>query len=191
MTERFVKGKRRTETPRLKDLPAVLVQQAADSDGNRSENHDAAGRFARGNRAALGQGIKALIRKGLGDPADPATGALVREATRLYLALLRSLPSDGPGVRQLAAAQARHAMLATHYANEAAKAGLATKLGLELAEASRAHDTTAQRLSVTAYDRAVREAAARPKPNPLAWLTESADEPADGTTEQPAEGSSS
>jgi hypothetical protein len=155
MTTRFVKGKARTETPRLKDLSTP--EAARDP----SEGRDGGGRFARGNRTGFGQGIKALIRKGLGDPTNEATGRLVREATRLYLAVLRSLPSDGPGVRQLVASQSRHAMLATYYANEAAREGLASDRGLKLAEASRAHDTTAQRLAVTAYDRAVREAAAK------------------------------
>lgn len=152
------------ESPRLKDTPAL--ETARKPTVGRGE----AGRFATGNRAAIGQGIKALIRKGLGDPSNPATAELVKEATRLYLALLRSLPSDGPGVRQLCAAQARHAMLATHYANEAANAGLATATGLKLAEAARSHDTTAQRLSVTAFDRAVREANAAPPVDPLERL---------------------
>jgi hypothetical protein len=155
MATRFVKDKARTETPRLKDLSAN--EPARDPSAGRGE----AGRFGAGNRHGIGQGIKALIRRGLGDPENPATAALVKEATRLYLHLLRSLPSDGPGVRQLVASQARHAMLATFYANEAARVGLATDDGLKLAEASRAHDTTAQRLGVTAYDRATREAAAR------------------------------
>ena len=153
MTTRFVKGKARTETPRLKDLSIAATAR------DPSEGRGEAGRFAPGNRTAVGQGHKSLIRRGLGDPADPLTGPIVRDATKLYLSLLRTLPSDGPGVRQLVASQARHAMLATHYANEAARAGLATDQGLRLAEAARAHDTTAQRLSVTAYDRAVRESA--------------------------------
>lgn len=167
MTTRFTKGKVRTETPRIKDLSAVATAR------DPSEGRTAGGRFGAGNRASVGQGIKALIRKGLGDPEDPATEALVREATRLYIALLRSLPSDGPGVRQLVAAQARHAMLATHYANEAAKVGLSSDVGLKLAEASRAHDTTAQRLSVTAYDRAVREAVTKPRQSATAALVAS------------------
>ena len=175
MTARFVKGKARTETPRLKDLS--LPETARDPSEGRGE----AGRFAAGNRASVGQGIKALIRKGLGDPDDEATGSLVREATRLYLALLRSLPADGPGVRQLVASQARHAMLATHYANEAARVGLGTKDGLAMAEASRAHDTTAQRLSVTAYDRAVREAASKPR-DPMAELNRRLGIPTEGTS---------
>jgi hypothetical protein len=36
-----------------------------------------------------------------------------------------------------------------------------------MAEASRAHDTTAQRMSVAAYDRSVREAAGKPKRNSI------------------------
>lgn len=165
MAKRFVKDAFRTETPRLKDLH---VQETARDPSEGRQEH---GHFGPDNRISEDQGTKALIRKGLGDPSDPLTGELVRASTRLYRAILRSLPSDGPGVRQLVASQARHALLATHYANEAAKAGFASDRGLKLAEASRAHDTTAQRLAVTAYDRAVREAAAKPKRDPLAWLT--------------------
>lgn len=138
----------------MKDLH--VVASARDPSDGRTQG----GRFGKGNRASVGNGFKSLIRKSLGDPDDPAAAELVRQATRLYLALLRDLPSDGPAVRQLAASQARHVALATHFANEAARVGLATDRGLRLAEASRAHDTTAQRLAVTAYDRATREAAA-------------------------------
>lgn len=159
MAIRFTKDAVRTETPRLKDLS--IKETARDP----SEGRQGHGYFGQGNRQAEGQGTKALIRKGLGNAEDPATGRLVREATRLYLAILRSLPSDGPGVRQLVASQARHAMLATHYANESAREGFASDRGLKMAEASRAHDTTAQRLAVTAYDRAVREAAANKAKN--------------------------
>jgi hypothetical protein len=155
MALRFVKGSARTETPRLKDLAGPIPPP------DPTKGRDSQGRFTNGNPVANGQGIKALIRKGLGDPNDPATAELVRNATRLYLAILRDLPSDGAAVRQLIASQARHAVLATHYANAAAKAGLASDEGLALAEAARSHDTTAQRLSVTAYDRSVREAQAR------------------------------
>ncbi len=164
MSHRFVKGGARTETPRLKDTPKVKTAR------DPSEGRDKRGQFAPGNRHSIGQGVKALIKRGLGDAANPATRELVREATRLYSAILRSLPSDGPGVRQLVAAQARHAMLATHYANEAATVGLATPEGLKLAEASRSHDGTAQRLAVTAYDRAVRESNAQKELSPHAAL---------------------
>ncbi|MBK8998078.1 MAG: hypothetical protein IPM35_20330 [Myxococcales bacterium] len=157
MTTRFVKGKARTETPRIKDLTVKATAR------DPSEGRDAQGRFAAGNPHAIGHGYKALIRKGLGNPDDPQVAELVRNATKLYTAILASLPSDGAAVRQLVASQARHVVLATHFANLAAKAGLATDAGLKLAEAARSHDTTAQRLSVTAYDRAVREAQARPR----------------------------
>jgi hypothetical protein len=156
MTTRFTKGQARTETPRVKDLH--LVETARDPSEGRGES----GRFAPGNRHASGQGIKALIRRGVGDPNTP----MGKEALRLYAGLLRALPSDGPGVRQLVAAQARHASLAAYYSAEAAKVGLATDEGLKLAEAARSHDTTAQRLAVTGYDRAVREAAAKNPPKP-------------------------
>jgi hypothetical protein len=158
VSERFVKGKLRTETPRLKDLS---TQETAREP---SEGRTGSGAFAPGNRIAIGQGTKALIRKGLGDPES----ALVKDATRLYLAILRTLPSDGPGVRVLVASQARHTVLAAFYADAAAKEGLESAKGLKLAEASRSHDTTAQRLSVTAYDRAAREQAAKPRGQSLA-----------------------
>jgi hypothetical protein len=157
MAERFTKNKVRTETPGYEG------PSSGETARDPSEGRSSGGRFAAGNRAAVGQGIKALIRKGLGDPSNAATAEMVREATRLYLAILRSLPSDGPGVRVLVAGQARHTVLATHYANEAARIGLATPQGLKLAEAARAHDTTAQRLAVTAYDRAARERSAQPR----------------------------
>jgi hypothetical protein len=166
VSTRFVKGKARTETPRMKDLPQCVT------DRDPADGRTAGGRFGKGNRASIGQGFKALVRKGLGDPDDPAVGELVRQATRMYMAILRSLPSDGPGVRPLVASQARHAVMATFFANEAARFGLATPEGLKLAEAARAHDTTAQRLSVTAYDRAVREAAAKAKPRPCFDITD-------------------
>lgn len=172
MATRFVKGKARTETPRLKDIPQLDPKTARKP----SDGRGSGGRFLPGNRLAIGAGIKALIRQGLGDPNDPATADLVRQATRLYLAIMRGLPSDGPGVRLLVAAQARHATLASHYANEAARAGLATPIGLKLAEAARSHSMTAQRHSVTAYDQAVKDANAAPKhqSNPILDAIEAA-----------------
>ena len=162
MTTRFVKGKGRTETPRIKDLPVSLVRQATETGRKPSDGRRSDGRFDTGNRLAVGAGEKALIKRGLGDPDDPATAELARDALKLYGATLRSLPSDGPVTRQLSAAYSRNATLACHLANLAAKAGLGTPEGLKLAEAARSHDTTAQKLAVTAYDRAVREAG---KPN--------------------------
>jgi hypothetical protein len=162
VTTRFVKGKARTETPRLKDLAVVAPVR------DPSEGRGPGGRFSAGNRHGLGQGWKATVRKALGTFAEtPEAEEVVRQATALYVATLRSLPSDGPAVRQLVAAQARHVALATFYANHGANVGLATKEGMAFAEASRQHDTTAQRLSVTAFDRATREAAAAKQAHPF------------------------
>jgi hypothetical protein len=142
MATRFVKGKARTETPRMKDLPAPPALPEA------SSGRASGGRFAPGNRIGIGRDWKASIRKMLGTAVgDTDACAVVCQARLLYVAMLRSLPSDGPAVRQLLAAQARHASLATFYANEAARVGLATPDGLRLAEAARSHDTTAQRLA--------------------------------------------
>ncbi len=151
-----------TESPRWKDCPQNPGRPpTADRDSN--------GRFVAGTRAGIGNGIRSLIRKGLGDPSDPQTGPLVKEALRVYHALIRTLPDDCPGVRVLVAAQARNTVLAAHLANEALRVGVATKQGLELSEASRQHDTTAQRLGVTAYDRAVREAKVKPSKVKKPW----------------------
>lgn len=150
MTTRFVKGKARFETPRLKDLPhAATVRDP-------SAGRDVRGQFAAGNGAATEQGSKALIRQSLGSDADDP---MVREALTLYRAILRGLPSDGASVRQLTASRCRHAVLATRFANEAARAGLTSPEGMKLAEHARAHDLAAQRLAVTAFDLATREAA--------------------------------
>jgi hypothetical protein len=111
--------------------------------------------------------MKQLCREGL----EGLDENLARDALTMYRALLRVAPSDGPAVRQLIAAQCRHAVMATAFANEAAKLGLATPEGIKLAEQSRSHDLAAQRLSVTAFDLAVRTAdQGKAKVNPHAAL---------------------
>ncbi len=157
MAERFTHDQPRTESPRLKDVPRV------DAAAKRPEGRDGSGRFAPGNTEQKQKGIKSQLRKSLGDAADATNGELVRSALKLYFAMVRELPADGAAVRALCAASARHGALAAHYGNLAAATGLATPDGLKFAEASRQHDTTAQRMSVSAYDRAVREARAKPK----------------------------
>jgi hypothetical protein len=150
MAFRNVKNKFRFESPRLKDVARTVT--ARDPSAGRTAD----GRFASGNRAANGRSAKALIRRSLG--AEGADPEMVRQALTMYHALLRDLPSDGPSVRQLVAARCRHAVMATRFANEAAKVGLATPMGLKLAEQSRSHDLAAQRLAVTSFDLAVRGA---------------------------------
>ncbi len=150
MALRLVKGKLRVEGPRLKDLPAGPVRDP-------SVGRGVDGRFASGNRLGSGQAAIAVIRRSLA--ADGADAEMVREAVVMYRQLLRELPSTGASVRQLVAARVRHAALATRYAGLASEAGLGTPLGIKMAEASRAHDMTASRLGVTAYDLSTREAA--------------------------------
>lgn len=161
MTTRFVKGKARTETPRLKDHHTPRTAR------DPSAGRDARGQFSKGNGAAIGRGAKQIVREAL----SRVPPELVRDALTLYRACLRELPSDGPSVRQLTAARCRHAVLATCFTNEAVSAGLTTPLGMKLAEAARSHDLAAQRLAVTAFDIASKEASAvaGAKTNP--WLT--------------------
>jgi hypothetical protein len=165
VTTRFVKGKARTESPRLKDNSVQITER--DPSVGRVE----AGRFGAGNTIATGRGWKAQIRKMLGTDASNED---VKQVLALYLALLRSLPADGPSVRQLAAAQARHAWFATQFTNLARDAGVGSPDGRRYADASRSHDLAAQRLAVTVFDLASREAAARPRDtfNPLAMSAE-------------------
>jgi hypothetical protein len=164
MPLRNVKGKLRTESPRLKDLS--LRRTARDPSDGRDEH----GHFAAGNRVATDRALKQLCREGL----EGLDAELARDAMTMYRALLRTSPSDGPAVRQITAAQCRHAVMATSFANAAAKAGLATPDGIKLAEQARSHDLAAQRLAVTAYDLACREAshATRRKRGP--WSLEGA-----------------
>jgi hypothetical protein len=160
VTLRNVKGKLRVEAPRLKDN--TLAVTARDP----SVGRDALGRAVAGNTLATGRGWKATIRKALGaDASDEA----VRSVLTLYLAILRGLPADGATVRQLAAAQARHAWLATEYTNAARTAGLTTPEGLKLAEASRSHDLASQRIAVTAFDLATREAQTTTEDDAPGW----------------------
>ena len=83
---------------------------------------------------------------------------MVRQALTLYRALMRDLPSDSASVRQLTASRSRHVVMATALANEATLKGLGTPEGMKLAEASRSHDLAAQRLAITAFDLATKEA---------------------------------
>jgi len=163
MADRFTHDKDRTETARLKDIPLSLVHETA---RDPSEGRGASGRFAIGNQIAVEQGIKALIREALGDPMTSEGKA----AHKRYRGLLRRLPSSGPNVRELVVAQVRNIGAAIKYARLAEEAGLGTPAGMKLSEAARAHDKTSQGLSTAAFDRAVKEAAGRPRPNGLPAL---------------------
>lgn len=160
-------SKARADLPRLSHVPQETARDPL-------EGRDRTGRFGKGNQASRGSGVKALILKGLGDPNDPETAEIVRLAVRMYRGLLQELPADGPAVRQLVAAQARHAVLAGHLTTAAAKEGLTSPAGMKLAAQALQHDRAAERLAVTAYDRAVREQRARAAQAPQQTSLESA-----------------
>ena len=151
-------SKLRLASPRLKDVtPAPSVREP-------SEGRTEGGRFAPGNRASVGHGWKATIRKGLGAGVDDAVVTeLVRDAVKVYLGVLRSLPSDGPLVRSEAAAHARRAVLAGYFANEAARVGLLTADGRALVELSTKQDQAASRHATAARAQAHLEAEATAK----------------------------
>jgi hypothetical protein len=164
MTLRSNPGGVGTESPRLKDTPRLSAA------AERTEGRDASGRFAVGNCEQRHKGIKRQIRQSLGD-VNSSNSQLVKDALRLYFAMVRELPSDGAAVRSLCAASAKHSVLAGHLSNLALDSGLATDDGLKLSDAARGHDLAAQRLQVTAYDRAVREHKSKPKESTRDALT--------------------
>lgn len=154
-------GKARPTLPRSSDLtPVATVPEPSEGRGEQ-------GRFAKGNRIAQGQRWKASIRKLLGrDAAVGEADALAREAWRLYLALLRELPHDGPSVRMLAALQAREAALAARWANRASELGLDSEGGQHADDRAMKHGQRAERLAVTALDVSTRLAGARKPARP-------------------------
>jgi hypothetical protein len=156
-------GKARPTLPRSGELK--VVETAREPSEGRAEG----GRFASGNRIAAGQRWKASIRKLLGKGATNETAAsLARESFRLYLALLRELPSDGPSVRVLAALQARHAALAAHFTDRAGEFGFETEAGAGALDVALKHGQRAERLAVTTLDVATKLKGKKPRRSP--WL---------------------
>jgi hypothetical protein len=152
-------GKARPTLPRSSDLKPVETVP------DPSEGRAPGGRFAPGNRISEGQRWKASIRKLLGKGASSEQAAnLAREAFRLYLAVLRGLPSDGPTVRMLAALQARHAVLAAFFTDRAAELGLETDAGAVALEQATKHGQRAERLAVTTLDVATKLHGSKPDP---------------------------
>lgn len=146
MTIEHSHGKARTTLPRSSDLSEDTARDPSDG---RAE----AGRFAPGNRIAQGQRWKASVRKMLGKGASSEQAAsIAREAWRMYLALLRGMPSDGPSVRLLVALQARHAVIAAHFTDRATELGLDTEAGASALEVASKHGQRVERLAVTSLD---------------------------------------
>jgi hypothetical protein len=153
-------GKLRPGLPRSGDLAVV------ESDRKPSDGRSANGRFAAGNPIAKGARWKASIRKLIGRGAsNEEAESVARAGFRLYCALLRELPSDGPSVRSLAALQARHAALAAHFTDRAGELGFDTKDGAAAIESATKHGQRAERLAVTTLDVSTRLAASRPARN--------------------------
>jgi hypothetical protein len=144
-------GKARPSLPRASDLRVVESAETP------SDGRDAGGRFAPGNRVSIGNRWKASIKRLLGRSASPEQADDVsRQAWRLYLALMRELPSTGANVRMLAAMQARHAALAAHFTDRAGELGLETTEGKAALDRASKDGQRAERLAVTALDVATR-----------------------------------
>jgi hypothetical protein len=150
-------GKARPTLPRSSDLAAT---PAADP----TEGRLSGGRFGDGNRFGEGQRWKSSIKRLLGRGAtDSNTELLYRESLRLYMAVLRDMPHDGPAVRALAALQARHAAMAAHWTTRAVELGPETDEGLAAEDRASKHGQRVERLTVTMLDvaRSLAQARAR------------------------------
>lgn len=157
MTIESSHGKARPTLPRSSDLRVVETAPTP------TEGRDPGGRFGAGNQIASGSRWRASIRKLLGKGAtNEQAEAVARQAFRLYCALLRELPSDGPSVRVLAALEARHAALAAYFTDRAAELGFDCDAGAAALEQATKHGTRAERLAVTCIDVATRFATAKP-----------------------------
>lgn len=149
-------GKARPTLPRSSDL--APVETVRDPSEGRTEG----GRFAAGNRTAVGAKWKNACKKLLGSYAseNPEGAAQVaRDSWRLFTAAIRELPSDGAQVRQLAALAARHAAMSAFFTARAAERGLDTPDGIAFGNLASHHGQRAERLTVTTLDVATKMAA--------------------------------
>lgn len=157
-------GKARPTLPRASDL--APVETAREPSEGRAEH----GRFAAGNRTAVGARWKNACRKLLGSFAEgnpEAAAAVARDSWRLFSATMRELPSDGAQVRQLAALGARHAALSAFFTARSADVGLDSDDGIRFGSIASQHGQRAERLAVTVLDIATKLAA---KAGPTATL---------------------
>ncbi len=140
-------GKSRPTLPRSSDLAPV------ETDRDPRQGRTAGGHFAAGNRVGVGARWKASIKRLLGRGASGEQAEQVaREAFRLYLAVLRDMPSDGASVRMLVALQARHAAIAAFFTDRAAFLGLDGPEGTAALDIAAKHGQRAERLAVTSLD---------------------------------------
>jgi hypothetical protein len=137
-----------------------------------------AGRFAPGNRIAVGRGWKEGVRKLLPpDSADAEVQRIADDAALVYRSVLRSLSSDGPLVRLQVAKLARHEAVAGYFQAKAMAAGLSSDEGVALDDRAIKHGQRAERLAVTARDLADTAAKRRPDPDGLPIWREPVDAP--------------
>jgi hypothetical protein len=159
-------GKARPTLPRASDLRTVKTERKP-TDGRTAD-----GRFAPGNRASIGAGFARVAKKLLGPhaPTNDDEQIVRRDAWRIFVATMRSMPSDAPPVRTLVGLHARHASLAALYGALAAQAGHGTPEGMKLQEAADRQSQRAERVLVTALDaaRVCAETAEATAPRP--WL---------------------
>ena len=85
------------------------------------------------------------------------------DASRVFVALIATMPDDSAPVRQLGALLARHTALAGLWSAKASAAGLGSEEGLEAESRATSHGQRVERLTVTILDVATRLAANKPK----------------------------
>lgn len=147
-------GKARVTGPRLSD-------QRDHADGanavDRARHHDAHGRFARGNRAAVGTGPKRAVRH-----------LVCARGRRVYEAIVRGLGPEPNALACMHAADAVNNHVASSELHEAARAkGIATPEGIALLERAQRASELASRASVAALEcaRLLRHPRTRAKKN--------------------------
>lgn len=147
-------GKARTILARSSDLPKIKSERKP------SDGRDTDGRFASGNRLSVGAGFKRTAKKLLG--LGPAKGVSAeehivrRDAWRVFVATMATMPTDSAPVRSLVSLHARHVALAAVYTAKAAEAGLDTDKGMAMQAAADRQSQRAERVLVTALDVAAR-----------------------------------
>lgn len=164
-------GKARPTLVRSADL-RIAATEAERTDGRQGN-----GRFAPGNRAAIGRGFRETVKKLLGPKVDDAEAKMVRaDAWRTFVVTMRAMPSDAAPVRSMVSLHAGHVALAAYYRAKATAAGLATAEGMKLLEVADRQSQRAERVLVTALDVA-RVCAAKPSAGASAtpWLEGSTD----------------
>ena len=141
-------GKARPSLVRSSDL-----QQTGETERKPSVERTPDGRFAPGNRAASGSGFRRTTKKLLGPSNGGMEERIVRrDAWRVFVATMATMPSDAAPVRTLVGLHSRHVALAALYASLASDAGLGTDEGRKLQESADRQSQRAERVLVTALD---------------------------------------